>query len=195
MCNLWQTPLPAQAAEPRSTDQWLKWFAEQWDEKAWGGSGRRAYMRSQDDRTWRSRMIAMQGIAAAGKQAVDPLVQALKSDHAPTRLLAAQTLGYLPPPRPSRPFDLSKILAPRRSAERNSDAKRHIGYALERKQQPADRGIIDSLIDWDNGQIDSAKIDKLAPDFRLATISGKNHRLSDYRGKKAVVLVFIYGDT
>ena len=166
-------------------------------------------------------MIAMQGIAAAGKQAVDPLVQALKSDHAPTRLLAAQTLGYLPPHVPRDPLiqaikndsnaavrlyaidslgmqggtDLSKILAPRRSAERNSDAKRHIGYALERKQQPADRGIIDSLIDWDNGQIDSAKIDKLAPDFRLATISGKNHRLSDYRGKKAVVLVFIYGDT
>ncbi len=120
----------------------------------------------------------------------DPLIQAIKNNsNAAVRLYAIDSLGM------QGGTDLSKTLAPRRSAERNSDAKRHIGYALERKQQPADRGIIDSLIDWDNGQIDSAKIDKLAPDFRLATISGKNHRLSDYRGKKAVVLVFIYGDT
>ncbi len=36
-------------------------------------------------------------------------------------------------------------------------------------------------------------IDKQAPDFTLSDVSGKQVRLSDYRGKKNVVLVFNRG--
>jgi peroxiredoxin len=36
-------------------------------------------------------------------------------------------------------------------------------------------------------------IDKQAPDFTLKDVSGKEVRLSDYRGRKNVVLVFNRG--
>ena len=52
-----------------------------------------------------------------------------------------------------------------------------------------------ALVEWDSKQINSAKIGSVAPDFQLANLSGTNYRLSDFRGKQAVVLVFIYGDT
>ncbi|MBP89772.1 MAG: hypothetical protein CMJ64_24210 [Planctomycetaceae bacterium] len=41
----------------------------------------------------------------------------------------------------------------------------------------------------------ASKLGAPAPDFVLQTVSGKSVRLSDYRGKRAVVLVFVYGDT
>jgi peroxiredoxin len=35
----------------------------------------------------------------------------------------------------------------------------------------------------------------MAPDFLLSSAQGESLRLSDYREEKAVVLVFVYGDT
>ena len=43
--------------------------------------------------------------------------------------------------------------------------------------------------------MNSAVIGKPAPDIAMPTFGGETIRLSDFRGKKAVVLVFIYGDT
>jgi peroxiredoxin len=40
-----------------------------------------------------------------------------------------------------------------------------------------------------------ARIGKPAPDFHLKSVDGKEIHLSQFRGKQAVVLVFIYGDT
>jgi hypothetical protein len=209
------------ADEPESAQDWLGWFAARWDDEAWVSGRRRAYMRPLDDQGWQARMLAMQGIAATGKDAVAPLVAALKSDHTPTRLLAAQTLGYLAPHVPREPLvealendpdaavrlyavdalgmqggkDLTKTLASRRASERNRDTKKHIAYALERKKEIVDPSIIDSLIKWDSRQINSAEIGKPAPDFQLTTVSGAKYQLSDFQRKKHVVLVFVYGDT
>ena len=211
----------ARADEPDSAKEWLGWFATRWDDDAWVSGRRRAYMRPLDDQGWQARMLAMQGIAASGKDAVASLVDALESDDTPTRLLAAQTLGYLAPHVPPEPLiealendidaavrlyavdslgmqggrDLNKILTPRRASERNRDTKKHIAYALERKQVAVNPRIVDSLIKWDSKQVNSAKIGKPAPDFQLATISGAKYRLSDFCGKQPVILVFIYGDT
>ena len=41
--------------------------------------------------------------------------------------------------------------------------------------------------------MDNAHLDKAAPDFALADTSGKTWHLSDFRGKKSVVLVFLIG--
>ncbi len=209
------------ADEPVTSKEWLGWFAERWDDDAWVSGRRRAYMRPLDDEGWQARMLAMQGITAYGKDGVASLVASLTNDDTPTRLLAAQTLGYLAPNVPREPLvealkndpdaavrlyavdslgmqggkDLGKTLTARREKERNRDSKKHIGYAIERKKEGVDPSIIDSLIKWDNKQINSAKIGRPAPDFQLATISGAKYRLSDFKGKQAVVLVFIYGDT
>jgi hypothetical protein len=79
--------------------------------------------------------------------------------------------------------------------ESNRDVRMHIGYAIERKQKPAEITIRQKLIDWNFEKIDTAKIGQLAPDFELTAATGEAVRLADFRGKKAVVLVFVYGDT
>lgn len=215
------SPQAARGGEPESAEAWLTWFAARWNDESWEAGRRRGYMRSLDDEGWLARVLAMQGIVAAGKDSVAPLVKALKSDHTPTRLLAAQTLGYLAPHVPREPLveslesdadaavrlyavdslgmqggaDLSEILTLRRESEKNRDTRKHIGYALERGKQPVDQDIIETLVKWDSRQINSAKVGEAAPDFQLTTVSGVKYRLSDFRGKKPVVLVFIYGDT
>ena len=73
-------------------------FADNWDESHWTQkSGRRpnGYMLAADDVGWSVRMRTMQQLVAHGMTAVPVLVQALKSESVPERILAAQTLGYL----------------------------------------------------------------------------------------------------
>jgi hypothetical protein len=48
--------------------------------------------------------------------------------------------------------------------------------------------------DYDLSELDSAGLGQIAPDFSLADVSGKAHRLSQFRGKKAVVLTFLPDD-
>jgi len=55
--------------------------------------------------------------------------------------------------------------------------------------------IVARLAKWDASEMDQAEIGKPAPDFELADLTGKKIKLSDFRGKRPVVLVFIYGDT
>lgn len=221
VCCLWLCCPALRAEEPRSAADWLTWFSENWSEETWGPSERRGYMRPLDDKGWQARMRAMQGIVANGADAVPDLVTALTEGDSPTRILAAQTLGYLAPHAPRDALsealtddpdaavrlyavdslgmqggsDLTELLQPRQKQERNRDAKKHIAYALERKKIGVDRAVLRSLVEWDVNKINSAKIGHPAPDFQLTTVSGKKYRLSDFRGKQSVVLVFIYGDT
>ena len=55
--------------------------------------------------------------------------------------------------------------------------------------------VVETLKRWNPATIDSAIIGKRAPDFELTSATGETIRLSRFRGKKAVVLVFVYGDT
>jgi hypothetical protein len=105
------------------------------------------------------------------------------------RLYAVDALGMRGSRRPARQ------VGPRAKAERNGDVRKHLAYAAERKGKPADANILRTLTQWDPKTMNTARVGAAAPDFKLATLSGKKDRLSDYRGKQAVVLVFIYGDT
>lgn len=221
LCLGWLSCQELSADEPRSAAQWLGWFSENWNEDNWGLGKGRAYMRPLDDKGWQARMLAMQGIAANRSDAVPALLKALAEGDEPTRILSAQVLGYLAPAVPhgnltvalnndanaavrlyavdslgmQGGLDLTATLAPLQQQETNGDVRKHIAYALQRKMAPIDPKIVRSLVKWDSAQIDSAKIGKPAPDFELTTVSGKSYRLSDFRGKQSVVLVFIYGDT
>lgn len=209
------------AAERKDPQQWLEHFAKSWDETEWGPAGRRVgYMRSLDDRGWPARMLSMQALVAEGKKSIPALVKALQSTDRPTRILAAQTLGYLGADAPRealleaakndadasvrlyavdalgmRGGDVGKEMATLLSKEKNNDVRRHIAYARQRKGKAIDRSVVKTLLDWDPKTIDSATLGQPAPDFALSTLLGKTVQLSDYRGKKNVVLVFIYGDT
>jgi hypothetical protein len=59
------------------------------------------------------------------------------------------------------------------------------------RERPAVR---DAWASYDLSQMDIAKEGKLAPDFDLADAAGQIYRLSEYRGKKTVVLTFILQD-
>jgi hypothetical protein len=207
------------AEEPQTPQQWIDHFTAQWDEAAWKRG--RGYMRPLDDEGWKTRMLAMQALVASGDASVKPLLAALKDGDTPRRLLAAQTLGYLGPNVSTDALtaslkgdpdaavrlyavdalgmqggrDLSGVLSGRQKAEKNRDTRKHVAYALERKGKPVAEDVVKTLKAWDARTIDTAKLGKPAPDFELKTVSGKTIKLSQFHGKKPVVLVFIYGDT
>lgn len=220
---LWGGATTAQEST-RSPEEWLTWFSQQWKEDGWSASTsqrRPAYMRSLDDQGWQTRMLAMQKLVAAGPSSIPALLEVLQQGDVPARILAAQTLGYLAPDVPLAPLwkaaesdadpavrlyavdslgmqggvDLSQRLGELRDKESNGDVKKHMAYATERNTKRVSSAVVKTLVGWDAATIDSARIGEPAPDFQLSTVSGKAVRLSQYRDKKNVVLVFIYGDT
>lgn len=78
---------------------------------------------------------------------------------------------------------------------RNRDVRRHMQYATERAGAPIEPSIVDALTDWNPATMNTAEVGKPAPLFELSTVDGQSIKLADFRGKKNVVLVFIYGDT
>lgn len=215
---------PAAASEPAaSPEQILETFSSHWKESDWTSPSRsrsRGYMRPLDDEGWQVRMQSIQDLVSQGKKSVPVLLKALKSKNDALRILAAQTLGYLAADIPEAPLleaarndknpsvrlyavdvlgmqsttgkiDWQAI----RKNEKNRDVRKHIGYAVERKDEGVQQAVVDTLTQWDFQSINTATVGKKAPDFELTAATGQKVRLSDYQGKQAVVLVFIYGDT
>jgi hypothetical protein len=70
-----------------------------------------------------------------------------------------------------------------------------MGFALARDDKPDPGAIRKTLSSYDVARMDKAHLDKAAPDFALADTKGTTWRLSDFRGKKSVVLVFLIATT
>lgn len=213
----------ADDATPADVKQALTEFTSAWDDKLWEpAEGRLSlYLRPMPDAGWKKRMQTLQTMARQGSAASAELRPWLRSDSVVQRLFAAQALGYCgnadaqpdlahavehdadPAVRLHAADSLgmlggqahAELLQRLEKSEKNNDTRRHIRYALERNGQVIDQTVVKQLKDWPTNQLDTAALGKLAPDFELTSLSGDKVRLSDFRGKKSVLLVFVYGDT
>lgn len=187
-------------------------------EKAWAGP--KGYMRPLDDAGWKARMTAFQKLAAAGDKALPALTDALTKGEPETRVFAAQALGLMADPKAKpaleaaltdktpavRLYALDALsmfgkLAPTdelkamKEKDANRDVKAHVGFALDRDDKPDPAALRKRLAGYDLAKMNTAVVGKAAPEFELTDATGKTYKLSDFKGKKAVVLVFVYGDT
>ncbi|HMO15885.1 MAG TPA: HEAT repeat domain-containing protein [Pirellulaceae bacterium] len=201
-------------------------FQNEWVENKWEKEFRvtpEKYMRATDDKQWQQRFSAFRQLVSLGEHAVPDLLEALNSDQAPVRILAAQTIGFLG----NHETDAATLEAllhsaksdanatvrlyaidsygmlggsaesikPLADVETNRDVKMHIKYALERNGERFSDEWIARLGEMDSADIDSAVINQPAPEFTLVSVTGETISLQDFRDKSHVILVFIYGDT
>jgi HEAT repeat protein len=166
-------------------------------------------------------MECLQTLVKAGEGAVPVLLEALRpgSNHH-HRGFAAQALGFIGDPN-ARPALLEAVKEKdefvrihallalvrfgrqeatpelRQIAEKDphDDVRFLTSYALMRDDKPDLKRIRQALIGYDLARMGSARQGKAAPDFALADTQGKVWRLSELRGKKSVVLVFLMGYT
>lgn len=171
-------------------------------------------------RTWKTHMECLVALAKVGPEAVPVLLDALKTGSPDNRVLAGEALVFLanPSARPAlvkavddkeRDVRLFGIRSLARLGRLEAKAKyREIAakdasagvrfemtFALTRDDKPDPKAIRKALASYDLTRMDSAHLNNAAPDFALADTSGKTRRLSDFRGKKSVVLVFLLTTT
>jgi hypothetical protein len=171
------------------------------------------------DPGWKLRMRSLVSLANAGPAAVPALVDALDHGSASTREFACQALAIIgaPAARPSLTRALEdpergvRVYALRALSRLGSlqltDPQRHLlakdsgpwmpDYVefAETRADPGDPAALRPLLaGYDLAAMDTARLGRLAPDFVLTDILGNTHRLSQFRGKKTVVLEFNPGD-
>lgn len=188
-------------------------FRSRWDAQP-------GYMRKTDDQGWKARMRTL-CLLAKRSDALPALVQALQDKDAEVRAFAAQALGFVgdtsigarmdevlaKDPDPitrlyaadalgmiggMQPKELYEKVA---NEDANRDVHAHVRFALERKGERLSPGVRMLFEEFEYSKMDTAKLGEPAPDFALVDALGRTCRLSDYRDKRAVVLIFIYGDT
>jgi hypothetical protein len=187
-------------------------------EKAWAAP--KGYMRPLDDAGWKARMTAFRKLAEAGDKAIPALADALTKGEPETRIFAAQALGLMADPaaKPTleaalkdktpavRLYALDALsmfgkltptdeLKAMKEKDPNRDVQSHVGFALNRDDKPDPTALRELLAGYDLAKMNTAIVGKAAPEFELTDATGKTYKLADFKGKKAVVLVFVYGDT
>jgi HEAT repeat protein len=169
---------------------------------------------------WKVRMEALVSLAKIGPAAAPVLVKALKDGQPATREFAAQALVLIADAkmRPALERALAdatpgvrlyaiqalSMLGPLPRTEQNErimtadrsfwGVRPMMAAALERADRPNLAELRKALADYDLRNLDSARIGQTAPDFTLTDFTGKTVRLSQFRGKKTVVLRFILFD-
>lgn len=177
---------------------------------------------SLDDTDWQVRTLAVRDLVKAGNAAVPALIPALGDANVQVRYLAAMALGIqradaavpalekaLRDDKDSTVRSQSAIalgqigvkssLAAVQAAQKD-DKDRDVqhqaeiaAYAIEHAQT-ATPELAKAYAALDEATFGKAKVGEPAPDFTLPDTEGKTWKLSDFRGKKHVVLVWVFAD-
>ena len=177
---------------------------------------------SLDDQDWRVRTLAVRDLVRLGVPATSELVAALadKSEH--VRHVAAMTLGILRATnavpalervlredsdsvvRSQATIALGQIgvrdsLATVQAARKEDKSKdvQHqaelAAYAIERGKT-ATPELAQAYAALDESKFGRVQVGQPASDFQLTDTEGKAWRLADFRGKKPVVLIWVFAD-
>ena len=202
-------------------EELLAEFSKDWDDSMWEKDFRGSpHIRKTGDRGWKLRAGTLRRLLAQGDASIPAIEKSLTSGNTPTRILAAQAIGYLAPMA-----DIEKLTEAFQNEnepavrlyivdaigmsgqgnsvdwdtlarnEKNRDVLKHINYAKSRGTAGVDKSVTASLAQMPDEKIDSAKVGEPAPDFTLNSVEGTEFSLSQFKGKQPVVLIFIYGDT
>jgi peroxiredoxin len=170
---------------------------------------------------WKARMTALCALSKLGKDAIPVLLRGLDDKDDEVRELAAQAIGYLGDSSVIERLDQAIRLDPSATVriyaaiahgsisgdlpeafaqeilqnDPHSMVRSRLELTRQRGSHKASSLARDGLASFDLAKMDSARIDVLAPDFSLVDLDGQVYQLSDFRGKKDVVLVFVYGVT
>ncbi len=199
------------ASRAESIEGLLQAFQRDWPDD-------RTPYRTEDDETWKTYAVTLKGLVAHGPTATAPLIGACDSESFQVRGMAARALGFLEAERAVPKLielledqrdtvalhaadSLGQIRSPEaiaglekaRTTERRGDVLLHVNKALERSV-PLEPEARAELLRIDDSSLGIASVGQMAPPFALRTAEGKRWNLADFRGKSAVVLVFIYGD-
>lgn len=174
------------------------------------------------DDAWKVRIEVENELVALGESAVTTLIEACQDTDQHVRLLAAYVLGMLnhssaasaltrmaesDPYTPARLMAIealgrlgaSEALGVVQTATQDNNG--YIGtaakWALPRVKNA--EGVGNTLRElalstYDKSQIASAVVGQPAPDFALKNHAGEMVKLSDFRGKKEVVMIFLLAD-
>jgi hypothetical protein len=169
------------------------------------------------DPDWKTRMRSLVHLVKVGPDAVPALAEALKSGSPSQREFAAHVLAMLQHAA-ARPALLEAAMDRDESVDVRIHAVRGLGMlgvklSTDQRQQlnhgfgstsnryqasvlaldepPTEaKSLRRTLANYDLAKIGSARLGRLAPEFTLMGADRKTYRLSQFRGKKTVVLEF-----
>jgi hypothetical protein len=172
------------------------------------------------DPGWKVRMESLVGLVKAGPGAVPVLVEALKNRSPSIREFVAQVLAVLADPgtRPALERALTDaepgvriyaikalsmsgrlvLTEPQREQLKKASKaywmREYIDNVVRRDETPNPAAIRRALREYDLTTLDRARLGRVAPDFALADGGGQTYRLSQFRGRKLVILQFGSGE-
>ncbi len=177
---------------------------------------------SLDDTDWKVRTLAVRDLVKAGNVAAPALIEALGDSNAHVRYLAVMALGIqraeaavpalemalrqdkdstvrsqaaIALGQIAKPSSLAAVQAAQKD-DKDRDVQHQAeiaAYAIEHAK-PATPELAKAFAALDEATFGQAKVGEAAPDFTLPDTDGKTWKLSDFRGKKHVVLVWIFAD-
>lgn len=175
-----------------------------------------------NDNAWKVRTLAIRDLLRLGSEAMPVLIAGLKDNDRHVRHVCISALGILgvhsagsellslltedpdPVVRGQAAEALGQIKYTRALSilkkvsrqDENQYVQHRAGLAISHlKQAPADSEVLlNAWLALDEKTFRRADLGSQAPDFELKDTDGKTWRLSDFRNKKTVVLIWIFAD-